>query len=431
MGFPTPLDSSVLQKNMDVITRMHHLFTEPETRMPVLASITLASLAFPIIYRALSSTSNPQKVIASPRVTVLPQLTASEITKLPYAPDLLPGSRDVDSPFGSIRVYEWGPENGRKVLMVHGISTPCLALGGIAHGLVEHGCRVMLFGMKFLFSWYWSHDLWGRGYSDCPSDLPLDSRLYTSQILIALISSKLSWTGDASGGFSLVGYSLGGGIASAFASSFPHLVNALVLLAPSGIIRPKHINGTSKFLYSTGLVPESLLQWLVKRRLGAGPMFKSKGEKAGAGEAANEELPKQSLSGPGNITLSKSQLEMDVAAAVDWQIHHHQGFIPAFMSSIRFAPITGQQSIWKLIGDRLSSSKTGTESSLTTGKVLVVVGETDPIIIKDELRQDATELFGGEDNIEFRVIQAGHEFPISKSEETVNYISNSWGLKDV
>lgn len=47
--------------------------------------------------------------------------------------------------YGSIRVYEWGPSDGHKILLVHGITTPCLALGGLAHGLVEKGYRVMLF----------------------------------------------------------------------------------------------------------------------------------------------------------------------------------------------------------------------------------------------------------------------------------------------
>jgi orotate phosphoribosyltransferase len=47
--------------------------------------------------------------------------------------------------YGTMRVFEWGPENGRKVLLVHGLTTSCLAVGPVAHGLVEKGCRVMLF----------------------------------------------------------------------------------------------------------------------------------------------------------------------------------------------------------------------------------------------------------------------------------------------
>ena len=44
-----------------------------------------------------------------------------------------------------MNVFEWGPENGRKVLLVHGITIPCLGLGAVAQGMVEKGCRVMLF----------------------------------------------------------------------------------------------------------------------------------------------------------------------------------------------------------------------------------------------------------------------------------------------
>jgi hypothetical protein len=77
----------------------------------------------------------------------LPRLSGDELKELPYPPNALPGARDVDSPYGSIRVYEWGPEDGEKILLVHGISTPSIALTDLAYKLVEKGCRVMLFGM--------------------------------------------------------------------------------------------------------------------------------------------------------------------------------------------------------------------------------------------------------------------------------------------
>jgi hypothetical protein len=32
-------------------------------------------------------------------------------------------------------------------LMVHGITTPSIALGGVAHALADRGCRVMLFDL--------------------------------------------------------------------------------------------------------------------------------------------------------------------------------------------------------------------------------------------------------------------------------------------
>jgi len=78
---------------------------------------------------------------------LVPSLSDAEKKALPLPPDVFPGSRDVATPYGSIRVYEWGPEDGTKVLFVHGITTPCLALGGIAHALADRGCRVILFDL--------------------------------------------------------------------------------------------------------------------------------------------------------------------------------------------------------------------------------------------------------------------------------------------
>lgn len=95
--------------------------------------------------------SNNTRAVPSPRETVLPRLSRNEIDVLPYPPDALPGARDVESPYGHIRVYEWGPEDGPRVLFIHGISTPSIALGRLAHKLADNGCRVMLFGRCILF----------------------------------------------------------------------------------------------------------------------------------------------------------------------------------------------------------------------------------------------------------------------------------------
>lgn len=71
---------------------------------------------------------------------------------VPYPPELFPGGRDVETVYGTIRVFEWGPEEGEKVLLVHGIGTPCIAMGDMAWELVRKGYRVMLFGKDFLVS---------------------------------------------------------------------------------------------------------------------------------------------------------------------------------------------------------------------------------------------------------------------------------------
>jgi hypothetical protein len=113
--------------------------------------IGAASVGTLLVVGTVSSAlrSSKPKPIVSPKEAVQ-RLSAEDLTKLPYPLDALPGARDVDSPWGSVRVYEWGPEDGEKVLLIHGISTPSIALADLAHKLVGRGCRVMLFGMFYI-----------------------------------------------------------------------------------------------------------------------------------------------------------------------------------------------------------------------------------------------------------------------------------------
>src|SRR5579862_5986054 len=133
---------SVYHPSIDAI--LHNLHTW-RVRLPLFVSV-LAGLTIAFTTRKKSTPG----VIPSPRTTLLPQLSPSEIAVLPYQPDVLPGGRWVDSPYGAFRVYEWGSEHGRKVLLLHGISNPSPVLGGLANGLAERGCRVMLIGRWFL-----------------------------------------------------------------------------------------------------------------------------------------------------------------------------------------------------------------------------------------------------------------------------------------
>lgn len=121
-------------------------FSNPASRLALCLFLgSAASLGVFGVLKTVESvlSSDRYQSIPAPKVS---QLSRREKEKLPYPPDALPGARDVDSPYGSFRVYEWGPENGPRVLLIHGISTPSIALAGLASNLVEKGCRVMLFG---------------------------------------------------------------------------------------------------------------------------------------------------------------------------------------------------------------------------------------------------------------------------------------------
>ena len=112
----------------------------------VLAVASLAASTFVRRQRYSNEPATLRKTIASPRTTLLPHLTPDQAASLPYPPNLFPGVRDVETPYGVMRVYEWGSEDGRKVILVHGDTTPGPMLGPIAKALVNKGWRVMIIG---------------------------------------------------------------------------------------------------------------------------------------------------------------------------------------------------------------------------------------------------------------------------------------------
>jgi len=358
--------------------------------------------------------------ILSPIATLLPHLSKDEIAKLPYPPDILPGGRDVKTPYGHMHVFEWGPENGEKVLLLHGISTPCLALAGLAEALVSKGYRVMLF------------DFFGRGYSDAPADLPYDMRLYTTQILLALASSGIPWAGDD--GFHLMGYSLGGGVAVGFAGYFPRMVRSLVLVAGGGLIRHEHVSLQSRVLYSTGIFPERLLQKLVQRRLTPSRAANEEEiavEVMDAERGVRNRRHKNSDASGGdsfdNAVLSSRRPGITVSAVMKWQLTHHRGFIPAFMSSIRYAPIYEQRQDWEALGTILAERRAtgGALPGLREGRVLFVLGRDDPVILNEELLHDATAALG-EDGMEAVLLECGHEIGMTKGESIAGLAVDFW-----
>jgi pimeloyl-ACP methyl ester carboxylesterase len=277
-------------------------------------------------------------------------------------------------------------------------------------------------------------DSFGRGFSDYPADVPQDHRLFSTQILLALSSSPLSWTGASSGQFSLIGYSLGGGIAAAFASYFPNLLSSLVLLAPSGLLRESHIGWHTRILYAKGWFPEDIISKLVKGRLKAGPLVKPKkyqntqkvaqSETVGVQDALTEGL----VASP-NQVLSRAYPSLTTAASVNWQVENHPGFVSAFISSIRHGPIPQKTELenWKRLGSLLSQRKDnndGTDTSLSHNKVLIALGDVDNIIFKDDVVKDATAALEG--NAQFVHFSIGHEFPSVEYDELANQLIEFW-----
>lgn len=120
------------------------------------------------------------------------------------------------SPFGLTRYTLLGPENGPKLVFIHGITASACTFPEFIQGLADSGFRVLVY------------DLFGRGFSSAPAAQYNDS-LYVAQLYF--LCADLGWDN-----FNLVGLSLGGGIATAFAVQYPQKIKTLSLIAPAGLL---------------------------------------------------------------------------------------------------------------------------------------------------------------------------------------------------
>ncbi|KAI0199115.1 alpha/beta-hydrolase [Astrocystis sublimbata] len=401
-------------------------------RQPIIASgliLLTAAYVGSNISQRLAGNSKKATHDPSPGKTLLPTLSKDEIEALPYPPDALPGGRDVDTPYGSIRVFEWGPEDGERVLFIPGITTPVVALGDLAHDIVARGYRVILF------------DLFGRGYSDAPNDSTYDERLYTSQILLVLASSRIPWL--SAPGFHLIGYSLGGALSVAFTRYFPHHIQSLTLISPGGLIRRHHIGWTSWLYYTSGLIPDFLVRHLVDRRMrpAARKSKTSASTSSSTSTPATAELGVGSpVNGDGDVNggvafdgaaVSTRRPHVTVSEVVTWQLDEHKGFVPAFMSTIRNSPIYAAREHWDMLSNILESRRSNIkergkgDGGLSAGRILVVLGRDDGTVVLDETIGDIYEVLG-RDGVEFAVLDGGHEVAFTSSTRVAELVDVFW-----
>lgn len=136
--------------------------------------------------------------------------------------------------------YQWlGPIRGPVAVCIHGLTTPSFVWHGIAQGLSLMGFRVLIY------------DLYGRGYSDRPGGK--QDRDFFIQQLDDLLADQ-----NVEGDLTLLGYSMGGAIATTFAALHPDKVRQLVLLAPVGMIR--NTTRLTDFIIKTPVIGDWLMQ---------------------------------------------------------------------------------------------------------------------------------------------------------------------------
>jgi pimeloyl-ACP methyl ester carboxylesterase len=182
--------------------------------------------------------------------------------------------------------FRWiGPVRGPVAVCVHGLTTPSMVWDAVAKGLALMGFRVLVY------------DLYGRGYSDRAPGLQ-DQDFFIRQLEDLLASQGI--TEDVT----LLGYSMGGAIVTAFAARHPERVLRVILLAPAGM--GHDLGKLARFTRDTPILGD----WLMLLRY---PGAHRKG------------------------TEAERVLPTEVEGIVDYQQAElsKRGFVPAVLSSLR------------------------------------------------------------------------------------------------
>lgn len=122
----------------------------------------------------------------------------------------------IDLPGGTVHYRLRGAEDAPLVVLVHGFSTPSFVWDDYFAPLTEAGYRVL------------AYDNLGRGLSDRPNAV-YDADLMDRQLSDLLDALKIDRRVD------LVGYSMGGAIATIFTARHSERVRSLTLIAPAGV----------------------------------------------------------------------------------------------------------------------------------------------------------------------------------------------------
>jgi len=122
----------------------------------------------------------------------------------------------IELPGGTVHYRLEGRDDAPLVVLIHGFSTPSFVWNDHIVPLTDAGYRVL------------AYDNFGRGLSDRPGAV-YDANLFDRQLDELLDALAINRRVD------LVGYSMGGAIATIFAARHPERVRSLTLIAPAGL----------------------------------------------------------------------------------------------------------------------------------------------------------------------------------------------------
>ena len=182
-----------------------------------------------------------------------------------------------------------------------------------------------------------------------------------------------------------------------FVASYPHLVKSIVLLAPVGLLRSLPPPYETLIAAAEAGEDESSLRAKLADVL----------------EVSHVKLEQG---------LKDEDLTFDGMSTTDWQFHYHGGHLASFASTVCHGPIKNQDEVWKRACVVLKA-KDGTDK----GKVLVMCGAEDSVVVADEVRANLEKLMGKEGFV-FETMPGGHGFPVPEAARVVEVIAREWAL---
>lgn len=217
---------------------------------------------------------------------------------------------------GTVHYRLEGPKDGPLVVLIHGFSLPSFIWAPYIEPLTRAGYQVLVY------------DNYGRGFSDRP-DTAYNADLFDRQLeeLLGAVAPDTQ--------VDLLGYSMGGAIATIFAARHPLQVRSLILMAPAGL----------------GVADNSRTDWITRPLIGDWfiRMFGLKLFHDRAAEAS------RSTENPANF-LAQSDRQME---------YRHYG--DALLSTLRHYPLTGAE-------------KAYAEAGTSSRPVMVIWGEADSTV---------------------------------------------------
>ncbi|KAI9480693.1 MAG: Alpha/Beta hydrolase protein [Benjaminiella poitrasii] len=235
-----------------------------------------------------------------------------------YTPDFYPNGSYLELPLGKMRYWLFGNPNGKRVVLIHGISTGSAVYDKLARYLAEEKGHYVLI-----------YDIWGRGYTQAPP-ISYDEALYTSQL--AMLLQKVGWTKT-----DVIGVSLGGAIATSFTAYYPEMVDKLVLIAPAGLMEEAtDMPLISKFIrlsyvYQLIINQAWLRNWLL---------------------ANVERFAKSTRLAQPDLDKETQEQSAKIAKIASYQFMYHPGFIRAFAGTVVAYPLTGLSERYKKVGQQ-------------------------------------------------------------------------------